>query len=102
MALTEDFDVFFNTDDFGVSASFTPRTGGGATTVKGIFDKEFVAVGDGGQVDIAATDPVFQCKTSDITAARGGTLVINSVTYNIVVDKPDGTGVSMLILEDAS
>lgn len=102
MALGEDFNVFFNTDDFGVSATFTPRGGGAASTVKGIFDKEFIAVGDGGPVDIAATDPVFQCKTTDIPNARGGTLVIDGVTYNIVVAKPDGTGVSMLVLEDAS
>lgn len=100
MALTEDFDVFFNTDDFGVNATFTPRTGGASTTVKGIFDKEFVAVGDADQMEVAATDPVFQCKTSEVPNARGGTLVINSVTYNIVTDKPDGTGVSMLVLED--
>lgn len=100
MAFTEDFGVFFNTNDFGVNATFTPRTGGASSTIKGIFDKEFVAVGDGGEVEVASTDPVFQCKSSDITNARGGTLVISGVTYNIVVEKPDGTGVTMLVLED--
>lgn len=100
MALDEDFDVFFNTDDFGVSATFTPRTGGASSAIKGIFDKEFVAVGDGDGMEVAATDPVFQCKTNLVPNARGGTLVIDGVTYGIVTDKPDGTGVSMLVLED--
>lgn len=104
MAFTEDFDVFFDDDDFGVTATFTPRsgTGGGPTTINGIFDKEFVAVGDVGDVEMAGTDPVFMCKTSEVPNARGGTLKIDTTTYNIVTDKPDGTGITMLALEDAS
>lgn len=102
MPLTEDFSVFFGTDDFAVEAAFTPNGGGSSSNIKGIFDKEFIALSAGGEVDVAGTDPVFMCKTSDVSNARGGTLVINGVTYNIVVDKPDGTGVTMLSLEDQS
>ena len=32
--------VFFETDDFAVTASYTP-SGGSASDVKGIFDKEY-------------------------------------------------------------
>lgn len=100
MAFLEDFTPFFNTDDFAVSAVFTPRGGGNSSNIKGIFDKEFLSVGEQGEIDVASTDPVFMCKTSDVTNARAGTLVIGSTTYNIVIDKPDGTGVTMLVLED--
>lgn len=104
MAFVEDFDVYFDNEDFAINAIFTPRagTGGGSKDIKGIFDKEFIAVGNVGEVDISATDPVFMCKTSDAINARGGTLSINGKTYNIAIDKPDGTGMSMLVLEDDS
>lgn len=102
MAFTEDLSVFFDTDDFAVSAAFTPRSGGAATNIKGIFDKEYVAVGDGAEVAVAATQPMFQTASAGLTAARGGTLVVDGVTYTIVEVKPDGTGTTILILEDAS
>lgn len=102
MAFTEDLSVFFDTDDFAVSAAFTPRTGGSSTTIKGIFDKEYVAVGDGAEVAVAATQPIFQTATSGISNARGGSLVVAGITYTIVEVKPDGTGTTMLVLEDAS
>lgn len=102
MALTEDFSVFFDDGDFAVSASFTPRGGDVATAIKGIFDKEYIAVGDGAEVGVASTQPMFQTASANLTDPRGGTLVVNSVTYEIVEAKQDGTGVTILVLEDQS
>lgn len=101
MAFTENLDVFFDTNDFGVEATFTP-SGGSASTIEGIFDNEYLAIDGDGQVAVAGTTPVFHCKTADVANAYGGTLVVNSTTYNIVEVKPDGTGTTMLILEDQS
>lgn len=102
MALSEDFSVFFDMGDFAVSAMFTPRTGGAASSITGIFDDEYIAVGDGAEVGVAATQPMFQTRSNDLTNPRGGSLVVNGTTYNIVEAKKDGTGTTMLILEDAS
>lgn len=95
MAFTEDLSVFFNTDGPGVvSALFTP-SGGSASTVNGIFDKNFVD-----PLGIDGNAPRFVCPEADVTSARGGTLVIASVTYLIVNARPDGTGVIALELQE--
>lgn len=91
--------IFFDADDFGVTASYTP-SGGSASNVKGIFDNEFfeAAVGD---VGVAIQQPRFLCRTSDISAAaEGDAITINSVAYTIRVVQPDGTGVTTLVLEE--
>ena len=83
MAFTETFPPFFNTRDYGVSATFTDVSAGTSTTVKGIFDNEtsLVEVGD---VEVEATSPKFVCAYSDVSAAvEDDTFVINSVTYKV-------------------
>lgn len=91
--------VFFDTDDFAVSATYTPA-GGSASTISGIFDDEFEAIETGALIAVASSAPVFQCKTSDVsTAAEGDALTVNSTSYLIRVVQNDGTGVTMLQLE---
>lgn len=99
MAFDEDFDQFIDTNDFGVEAAFTP-SGGSAVTIKGIYDDDYVAIDGEGMVQVSGSTPVFHCKTSDVSNAYQGTLVVNSKTYEIVEVKPDGTGMTMLVLED--
>ena len=41
-----DLDVFFDTDTHGIDCVFTP-SGGSATTIKGIFNNEYYAMGGG-------------------------------------------------------
>lgn len=92
--------IFFDADDFGVAATFTP-SGGSATTVNGIFDKDYIAVDAGGSVPVALEEPKFICKTSDVsTAAEGDAIVINTVNYTVKVVENDGQGVTTLILEE--
>lgn len=96
MPFTEDLTVFFDTTDFAYAATYTP-TGGSATTVNGIFGKEFVDVGraDGYR-------PVFRCAASDVDAdPQGDALVVNSVTYSIISYQPidDGATVALVLHE---
>jgi hypothetical protein len=91
--------IFFDADDFGVTASYTP-SGGSASNVKGIFDNEFFEAGVG-EVGVAIQQPRFVCRTSDVSAAaEGDAITINSVAYTIRVVQPDGTGVTTLVLEE--
>lgn len=91
--------VFFDTDDFAVSATYTPA-GGSASTISGIFDDEYEPIEVGGFVPVASSSPVFQCKTSDVSsAAEGDALTVNSTSYLIRTVMDDGTGTTMLQLE---
>ena len=93
--------IFFDADDFGVAASYT-RQGQPAVTINGIFDNEFFEVEAGGEVAVAMEQPRFACRTSDVSSAtEGDTININSVNYTIRVVQSDGTGVTVLVLEEA-
>lgn len=93
--------IFFDADDFGVAASYT-RQGQSAVTINGIFDNEFFEVEAGGEVAVAMEQPRFACRTSDVSSAtEGDTININSVNYTIRVVQSDGTGVTVLVLEEA-
>lgn len=99
MAFVEDLSVFFRDEDFGVSATLTP-TSGSPRTVLGIFDAEYLAADAGGQVMISSKTPTFACKTSDTTNAQDGGLAIGADSYRIIEVRPDGTGFTVLILEE--
>jgi len=93
--------IFFDADDFGVAASYTPQ-GGAAVTINGIFDNEFFEVAAGGEVAVAMEQPRFACRTSDVSsAAEGDSITINTINYTIRVVQSDGTGVTVLVLEEA-
>ena len=93
MAFTEDHTVFFDTDEFAVSATFD-----GTTTINVIFDAEYqAALGDD---EYASTSPEVWCIASDVPDPVGKTLVVNSTTYVIKVNQPDGTGQTRLILDE--
>ena len=94
-------DVFFSSDDFAVSATWTP-SGEAAQTVKGIFDKEFIEVEIGDTI-VQERELTFTCQSSDLTSpaqiAEDDTLAIDSVTYVVIREEKDGTGVSMVKLK---
>jgi len=101
VAFTENLNEFLNTDDFAVEATFTPSVGD-AATIYGIFDAEYVTIDPGGTVGISTAAPVFQARTVDVVGAYGGTLAVNSTTYDIIEVRPDGTGMTTLILQEAA
>ena len=89
--------IFFDTNDFGVSATYTP-SGGTASTISGLFDNEAEATG--GDIDLVYSIPVFTCKTSDVaSAAFGDALVVSGTTYAVRKVEADAQGVTRLTLE---
>ncbi len=99
MAFPENLDAFFSTDDFAVSATWTPD-GDTSSAITGIFDNEY-SDASGGEVDFEASQPTFLVQTADVPdVAQGDQLFVNSRYYRIVNVQPDGTGLTLLILED--
>ena len=100
-----DLSDFFLTDDFGVSASYTPN-GGSASTVNVLFDAPFSSVPlDTGERDVESNTPTALAISSDVASvAHGDAIVISGVTYSIVgVQKDSGSGyqgTTLLVLEE--
>ncbi len=85
--------------DFGVSATYTPD-GGSPASITVIFDKPYLGVGENGEVVVESTNPTCICRTIDVSDAdHAATIVIDSVTYNVVGVQPDGTGFTILELQ---
>lgn len=93
MPFTEDFTVFF--EDFGVIA--TPNVGSPITV---IFDRAHIEAMGG---DISASQPVALAVTADVSSyvPNTTTLEIGGTTHKLRDVQPDGTGLSLLILEAA-
>lgn len=90
--MTEDLAPFFA--DFAVDATVN------GAAVRGIFDNGFAlgAVGIG----MAGTQPTLRLRTADVAADPVGQAVsVNAVAYTVAAHEPDGTGVSVLMLERA-
>ena len=100
--LADDLATFFNVDDFADAATFD----GSAVEVSGILDKAF-DLAQIGAVDVASTAPVFTLKSSDLPSnvrgrfLRFGNLLAGGSRYRVMADHADGTGVTMLVLQDA-
>lgn len=99
MAIESDADrlAMLSEDDFGVEVTV------GASTIKGIFDKEYLAV-QGGEADVESDAPTVLVRSSDVTAesiAVSSTLTISSASYVVVSVQPDGTGMTRLVLRDS-
>lgn len=68
--------------------------------VVGMFDNSYHA-GDIG-IGMASTQPAFTTLTANVVGeAVGQLLVINGVSYYVAAHEPDGTGMSLLLLEVA-
>lgn len=69
-------------------------------SVRGHFENEHDPVNAGGMVEFSIQSATFTCKSSDVTAiAEGSLITINGSSYAVTDIQPDGTGVTMLILE---
>lgn len=92
--LTNDLDVFLNSDEFAVDVTYN------AATIQGIFDAEFSSAVEG-EVGIESTVPQVLVKTSDVpNVAHNETMTINSVVYSVIGIQPDGTGVTLILLSE--
>ena len=94
----QDLENFFDTETHGSTATVTINGTGSSINV--IINKEYFAIA-GESVDVDGTQPVVTCRSSDVTGIdTADTITIDSVTYNIVNIQPDGTGITVLILQD--
>jgi hypothetical protein len=95
VAFTEDLDPFFNVDEFAELATCAD-----VSTIAVIFDRAHIEVlGLGGGV--GGTEPMALAKASDVAAkslTRNSTLVVRGVTYYVTDLRPDGTGLTVLVL----
>lgn len=87
--MTEDLPSFFL--DFGVDATV------GGATVRGIFDNDFLT-----SLGVTAgTGPVLLLPTASVdSAVQGDSVVIAAVSYTIAGIEPDGTGLTLLRLQE--
>lgn len=92
---TEDLGAFFSAQEFA-----TPATLDGVA-VCGIFDAPS-APGLGGEYGLASTQPAYTLPSASVPDdPEGLALVIGAASYVVAAHQPDGTGVSVLILERA-
>lgn len=91
MAFAEDFSLLLA--DFGDDGTLA------GAAVRGIFDEPAEANAAGAA---AAVQPQFQLPTADVPASPyGATLVLPQGNFTVREHLPDGTGMSLLLLEQA-
>jgi len=93
MPFTEDFTAFLNTAEHATSAIYN------SSVLVGIFDNDYILAGD--EFGVQSTAPAFSCPSAKIPLiAHGDTLTIDSKGYTVRGVQPDGTGMTVIILED--
>lgn len=66
-------------------------------TVNGIFGNDY----DEAFGAVAGTAPTLSCVSSEVTsAAQGDTVVVGGISYTITSLEPDGTGMTLLRLQE--
>ena len=96
MAFAEDLSVFFNSAEFAVTGTLD------GVAVTGIFDAAY-EVATAGYPGLGTCQPSFQLPTASVPSSPVGKVFIQgAVTYAVAEHHPDGTGVSMLLLERTS
>ena len=80
-----ELDLFFSTDEFDLNATYT-AVWESAATIPVLFDKPFNSVLlDTGEMDVEGNTPTCLCKSSDVSAAaHGDVIVIFGTTYHVV------------------
>ena len=89
----EDLNTFLA--DFGVACTV------GGSSVQAIFDNGY-SLGNVGVVGVASSQPSLTLPTANVPANPvGSAAVVASVNYLVAAHEPDGTGMSLLLLEAA-
>ena len=89
MPFTEDLTPFFRVAEFASSATLD------GVSVTGIFDNQYIDT-----LGVASRQPMFTLPTADAAAAtQASVLIVEGVTYRVRSIEPDGTGVTVLMLE---
>jgi hypothetical protein len=90
--MTEDISAFFSVTEFARAVTLN------GVTVSAIFDNDYAlaAVGDFG---MAGSAPVLTLASAAVPADwLGAAVVVNGKNFAVTEHKPDGTGISLLIL----
>lgn len=83
MPFTEDLTAFHSTDEFSTSATYTAQGGGTPTTVKGIFDTNWL-----NPLGAEGYETVYRGILSDYASPKkGDAFTINSVNYTVIEAK---------------
>lgn len=91
--LVEDLTVFFNTSEFAQVATLN------GVAVTGIFDNAYT-LGSVGPAGMASTQPTLTLPTTAVpTQPIGLTCAVGGISYVVAAHEPDGTGISLLMLE---
>lgn len=103
MAVESDADrlLFFDTDEFGSSATYA-LVAGATSTVTGIFDRAAEELLEDVQgVGVIQRVPKFVMRESDLPAGYGDgdTLTVSATAYTIRAHELDGRGMASLRLE---
>ena len=97
MAL-EELAEFFEVDEHGTAANYTPSSGS-ASSITVIFRHDYY-LEDVGNVGVETQQAVITVQTSKVPGIAHGDLIeIDSTNYNVVGVRPDGTGISEIVLE---
>lgn len=93
---TEDLTPFFDTVN-GFAETVTYQ---GSSQIDVIFDDAFVNVGVGQLGGVESRKPACLAREADVpNVAHGHTVKRGAVTYHVIGVEPDGTGVTLLVLE---
>ncbi len=94
--------VFFNTDEFGDSATYALAYALGETTVQGLFNIEFREVVEAEfGIGVGAHPAGFTMREADLPNGYddGDEMTVNDTTYTIRSFERDGVGMVVLRLE---
>lgn len=95
MAFEEDLSVFFDTvNGFAERVTFD-----GNPDVPMIFDAAFFEDALG-RIGVESSQPAALARVADVGSAPHGKVIVRgSTTYHVQNNRPDGTGLTLLILE---
>lgn len=83
--LEDDLPIFTNTDDFGVTATWTP-TDGNPTSVDGQFFDLNMQINPFTGTNNTTTDAIFVCSVSDTPGIKQGEpMVIDGTNYEVKI-----------------
>ena len=85
--------------DFGVEIEIVGQ-GSPTPTFKAIPDDDYTEIDTFDSSGVQSTRPRFEALTSDVAGlSEGAPLLVDQVAHTFVRQQPDGTGMSIVILE---
>lgn len=94
----DDLAAFFSADDFASEATYRAAGAGAGVIVAGIFASGYLGQSLGG-LAAEGREITFQCAAVDVAGvSQASTLEVGGIVYRVRSQRPDGTGVVVLVL----